>query len=139
MKEQFVDYKTALKLKELGFGEECLLKVVGGKHVFLGGYDYEFDKYEHPKEEQPMFFQDTNPLERNPLYEIKVPLYQQVFDWFRNSYGLQCYILDETSTQDGEVFYVPVVDGNYLPDEGTYEIAKQKCVEKLIHIIETNK
>ena len=74
MKEQFVTYEIALKLKELGFDEECLTA-------------FSDDKY------HDLLHLCENHTEGNFTielfqYGIKAPLWQQVIDWFRNRYNL---------------------------------------------------
>jgi len=65
MKEQFVTYEIALKLKELGFSQEP---------PRLGGYD----------KEGKLHYRN---ISRN---DITAPLWQQVIDWFRCRHD--CYI-----------------------------------------------
>ena len=60
MKEQFVTYEIALKLKELGFDEECF-----GWYGSQGILNQKYD------------------LENTTL----APLWQQVIDWFREKYN----------------------------------------------------
>ena len=87
MKKQFVTYEIALKLKELGFDEEC-----------LAYYDI---KMLFPVE-QPLP-DEFNTTKTNNIYynndfhytSIKLeddiiiaPLYQQVTDWIREKYGI---------------------------------------------------
>jgi hypothetical protein len=59
MNNEFILYKQALELKELGFDEPCLMY-----------YDYSWT------------------LVESGVYECKAPLYQQAFRWFREKYNL---------------------------------------------------
>jgi len=62
MKELFVSYEIALKLKELGFDEFCLgLYYIENKQWFLNS--------------------DERPVDNE--YFIYAPLYQQVIDWLK--------------------------------------------------------
>ena len=62
MKKEFVPYELAVKLKELGFDEECL--------------SYYFNK-------QLSFGSKTSYGE-----VVEAPLFQQAFRWFREKYNL---------------------------------------------------
>lgn len=62
MKEQFVTYEIALKLKELGFDKFC------------------FGLYKNKK-----FYRDYDTFQWDNFSDcIKTPLWQQVIDWFRD-------------------------------------------------------
>ena len=76
MKEQFVTYEIALKLKELGFNESCFgYYEVSDK--LKGGFKIRFIEHE-----------DSNPS-KQPLNEgCLAPLWQQAIDWFREKHNL---------------------------------------------------
>ena len=70
MQEQFCTYEISLKLKELGFNEECL----GYYHVNEGytkGYAF-------------CYSENT----RTSDCSVLAPLWQQVIDWLRERYNL---------------------------------------------------
>ena len=69
MNKEFVTYKQALTLKELGFDELCL-SFYNGK--FLDSTDYNFN----------------DGTSKDVGLCINAPLKQQVFRWFREKYGL---------------------------------------------------
>jgi hypothetical protein len=74
MKEQFVTYEIALKLKKLGFDEPCL----GYYHInqnYPDGYSFTMGE-------------DT----RTSDCTVKAPLYQQAIDWFRGKYRIDIHI-----------------------------------------------
>ena len=75
MEKEFVPYELAVKLKELGFDEECL--------------SYYFNK-------QLSFGSKTSYGE-----VVEAPLYQQAFRWFREKYKLHYPI----AVSDGVWFY----------------------------------
>lgn len=66
MKKQFVPYDLALKLKELGFDEECLAYYRNPKLFQL----FNLEKYK-----------GVNQILTKTDY-VKAPLWQQAFDWF---------------------------------------------------------
>lgn len=77
MEEQFVTYKIALKLKALGFDEECF------------GYYTPINKMYFMYLQ--ISFGDSTCAVRNSdftkaIYTMSVPLWQQVVDWFREKY-----------------------------------------------------
>lgn len=71
MEKEFVSFKIALALKELGFDEEC-----------LGYFDVQ----------SKMFYladKDEFNLHKNfPSIIVAAPLWQQAVDWFRKKYGI---------------------------------------------------
>ena len=73
MQEQFVTYEIALKLKELGFDEECL------------------KLWEHTE----FYTVLVSPREYKKVISerfIKAPLWQQVIDWFREKHNMSILI-----------------------------------------------
>jgi hypothetical protein len=66
MKEQFVPYEMALKLKEKGFDEPCI-KV----YDVLG------------------YLQDEKIMDEYGLEKILAPLWQQVFNWLADKYKIE--------------------------------------------------
>ena len=76
MKKQFVTYEIALKLKELGFDEECLgYYTINNKGLL---YPYNKSKYINRKD-----------------FLCVAPLWQQVTDWFLSQYNI--WIIVDTS------------------------------------------
>ena len=128
MKEQFVPYELALKLKELGFNEECF------------GY-YDCTSLENP---ELVLIKITN---RDFMFGCAAPLWQQAFDWLlkeHNLYGViiptitMCWTF-KTMTVVEYIVEVPPynhVDGT---DYSTIEEAHKACLEKLIELVETKK
>lgn len=74
MKKQFVTYEIALKLKELGFDEECLAYFNNDKYRDLictceNGMDGDFTVHHYSG-------------------DVNAPLWQQVIDWFIENYNI---------------------------------------------------
>ena len=63
MEKQFVPYELAIRLKELGFNEECL---------------------RHYENDDEALYESSSYLKNSDLteYETSAPLWQQAFDWF---------------------------------------------------------
>ena len=126
IEEQFVPYEIALKLKELGFTEVCLAC------------------YKDTEGTQKIFPYVT----KEPSNSLcSAPLWQQVFDWFRERYNHSGEVYFYSSADlgkwhfdieplklDGERFTTPVKEGFQ-----TYSLARESCIEKLIEIIENSK
>jgi hypothetical protein len=116
MNQDFVPYGLALKLKELGFNEEC-----------IAYYDLRND----------LEFYGGDNLKDTHCVQLNTPLFQQAFRWFRNKYKINSCISHETPNR--ETYYEVVISEftyNNLFD--TYEEAEIYCLEKLIDIVELN-
>lgn len=124
MEKEFVPYKQALALKELGFNEKCFLYY--GENNILRVFTIDIKDL------------ITN-SELPPQYNT-CPTFSQAFRWFREKYKLSglidigrhdysFYILDETKDSR---FPTSIFDG-------TYQEARQACLEKLIEIVENEK
>lgn len=132
MEEQFVPYKLALKLKELGFNEKCF------------GYYADNKLYIH------------NSKSKNYI-NLEAPLWQQAFDWFRKKHRLD-FKIDYQYDTNKKLGYKPqyFIDIHEIVDTGeilfnkqkfsiirhesfktykTYEEARQTCLEKLIELV----
>lgn len=73
MKEQFVTYDIALKLKELGFNEKCL-------GFYGGGFKSAEKSFELNNNDDATRFRQNNGL--------KAPLWQQAIDWLKLSHNI---------------------------------------------------
>lgn len=117
MEKEFVPYELALKLKELGFDDVCLAHFNDSREL----------KY------------NTEPVRLcKPLF-INAPLWQQAFDWLRETYEL-IYVIDYYDKFMWTYDIVNIkgntqVDSNE-EDYNTYEEARLECLKKLIKIIE---
>lgn len=123
MREQFVPYELALKLKELGFKDKGL------------GFSYMRFKCEgvgnaYVEEVVPNYLYD-----RWNLICI-APLWQEVFDWFTRK-GLHSYI------EGAYPWFRYYINTDNVRYEGfkhlKIEEARQACLEKLIKLIENEK
>ena len=111
-KNQFVPYELAVKLKELGFDEGCFGTYSG--EVLEIGSDIPNDDY-----------------------FTRAPLWQQAFDWFREKYKINSWILPNGP---GYTFLEDSRSGRPIPHSfhNTYEEARQACLEKLIELCQQN-
>jgi len=125
MEKEFVPYELALELKELGFDEP---------NYFLKWYDSK-----------------GKIREGLGLGEVKAPLYQQAFRWFREKYDIHYSINRECSQHDHKwgynwslYNYTGIFDefltshpdapaGEWVYE--TYEEAERECLKEIIKII----
>ena len=116
MNKEFIPYELALKLKKLGFDEECFIcKVIGKEHLTYTPSDYE----DFPEQKEK---------------EVLIPLYQQAFRFFREKFELSHNIHPITYN----CYVVGVNNTTTIYDVGefrTYEKAELACLEKLIKIV----
>jgi hypothetical protein len=121
MKQEFLPYELALKLKEFGFNQPCSKWYSSMGRMLDSG-----------KSNQPTLD-----------YSCSAPLFQQAFRWFREEHNLFGCIdlqvctpphwflrIDEISKND-YIFHSE--DENYRFN--TYEEAELACLDKLIEIV----
>jgi len=113
MNKEFIPYQQALELKELGFDEDV------------------FEWFDTETKD----FCDV-------MKEVKAPLFQQSFRWFREKYNLHPhFFLQPDSTY---VWCIRWFEGGrqkdipYFPSN-TYEEAELDCLNKLIEIVKGGK
>jgi len=119
MKNEFVKYKQALSLKELGFNEPCF------------GYYIETGEWAPASYSQKGTLYPSN----SDLIGkwVSAPLYQQAFRWLRNQYATCWYIQSEYPAFYGLYIHNGIDYDHYVYD--TYEEAEQACLNKLIEIV----
>jgi hypothetical protein len=122
MEKEFVPYKIALVLKELGFDEPC--------------FGYYSNSKEHLGEiwyEMPNKGQDYI-----PVGDILAPLKSQFFKWVREKYkisgtpqyftgGYYCYTINDMKDTEKS--------NRLFTEFETYEEAELACLNKLIEIV----
>ncbi len=119
MKNEFVPYKEALALKELGFEGECF-GWFRDKVILYG----EKDGYDE-------------------VYGLKAPTYSQAFRWFRDKYNQHCFVQYHSKPEYNIVVYNDLRIEHRSMDEltmfDTYEEAELTCLRKLIEIVKNEK
>ena len=109
MKEQFVTYEIALKLKELGFDEKCFGYYRPMKEWMMEGTKFNFERHFHgcnwANPNNTMYFMyvqnsfgDREASVKNSEFtkaieNIAVPLWQQVIDWLREKHDIELSIV----------------------------------------------
>lgn len=134
MQELFVSYEQALKLRSLGFDEECLARYCV------------VTEWEKPTGEVRLQISSDCPNNHKTLF--KAPLYQQVFDWFREKHNFYVNIFNDPINSMNFRFYYSITESGYLnyyescDDEIYFETvieARQAALNKLIEIVENEK
>jgi hypothetical protein len=135
MKTEFISYKQALALKELGFDEPCF-----GRYIYDGrGKEWFLVQTQQTKNASVIFEGDISV----DGISIASPLYQQAFRWFRDKFNLHgCVDLHVSNPTHWYIRIDNIVENDYLyhsEDENlkfnTYEEAEQECLDKLIEIV----
>lgn len=111
MKKEFVSYEIALELKQLDFDEPCLGKFYYNQ-LEIGG------------------IWTNNDFKEDPDIFISAPLYQQVFRWFREKYGVH----SSPEKFDEKTWWVEWGHWNSSICE-TYEEAEHEWLLKLIELV----
>jgi hypothetical protein len=120
MKNEFLPYDRALKLKELGFDEPCI-----ATHGYLELYINTDDGH------------------------LKAPLYQQAFRWFRYIHELHYDItlsINSSNQLIGYYILIHKLDGILVNESNAIELdhntpnreeAELACLDKMIEIVES--
>ena len=138
MKNLFIKYSTAFKLKELGFNEPC--------------FGYKLRKYS-PLSFSLMVGMDTNLL-TNSKFDVEdavcIPLWQQIIDWFRekHEYSVSIHVDEDNSTPSNIKYWYCIdsffeVPNNKIVREGieevgnfnSYQEAREQAILKAIKLI----
>lgn len=135
LENQFVPFELAVKLKELGFDEECL------------SFYNQNGKLNQSRIDSFNWVINNSSYNVNKLGYIAAPLWQQAFDWFRNKGYFK--EIRWSAVNGGNkwcdshgVYYLFVItkEGNWDWFEQelnfkSYEESRYSCLEKLIEII----
>jgi hypothetical protein len=126
MEKEFVPYELALKLKELGFDEEC-----------FSYYDLN---------NKPNFFGSDNLMDTHCV-QVNRPTYSQAFRWFREEHYLISSIYQlSVNVKTGLSSFEYMIDklnnlglSQFIEDfpYNTYEEAELACLENLIELVES--
>ncbi len=133
MKENFVTYKQALVLKELGFDEPCLA-------FFLNtGKFYTTVEYPHS-----ITYHKQNQLGDYNYDSTSAPLKQDIFKWFRDKHQIDGWVVPYYSFKEKLYSFLiengeeeNLKDGD--EDYKTHEEAELACIDELISIIKEKK
>jgi len=116
MNKEFIPYKQALALKELGFDEPCFGRYQNTEDLLIS----------HTER-----YVISNGVDRSEFFTL-APLYQQAFRWLRNEYATCWYIQSEYPAFYGLYIHNGTDYDHYVYDK--YEEAELECLKKLIEI-----
>jgi hypothetical protein len=132
MSNEFVSYEIALKLKELGFDEPCLT--------------YYYELTSNLRTHLAIDIRNAWTYSGNKKLGFTLaPLYQQVFRWFRNKYGIDFNIntIYSRYNENTSKKYSGFIDNKTVFTNvgfyDTYEEAQKECILNLISIIKNQK
>ena len=137
MREQFVTFEIALKLKELGFDEGCLAVYFKNKFQLVKGFN----------------INNVDLHVANEMDAILAPLWQQVIDWFREKYNL---LIDSPKLDEWNIgkwsVKITSLDKSIILEEyvgqpywkiyrcfRTYEEAREQAILKTIELCQKEK
>jgi hypothetical protein len=129
MEKEFIPYKIAVALKELGFESPY---PIGG---YQGGKVFYYENGELYYDGRPMYSSDAH------SGQLLAPLYQQAFRFFREKCGLWQIVMQNTDkdwTYD-IMTIIGMVDYKIFDVFDTYEEAELECLKKLIEIVNNKK
>ena len=128
MKDQFVPFELAVKLKELGFDEGCF----GNYELIPTGSD-----------SSDIVLNLDTPCMNPVMILCKAPMWGHAFDYLREKYNFETSITGSIFINKEYFFHIlnNRTDYNFSNEDyyKTYEEARQACLEKLIEILGENK
>jgi len=142
MEKEFVPYKLALQLKELGFDEPCIYYYKRNKQNIFELYQNDLGEwYRNSDVGEALLLWG----EKYDTKQCSSPLYSQVFKWFRDKKLSDSCVCRYQGRDDGGIYYYYVITKDFGVEETrhfkegffTYEEAELECLEKLIEIVET--
>jgi hypothetical protein len=125
MQKEFVPYELVLKLKELGFDEECFC-------------NWEESWSPEPEDEIRMVL-TTDQTWLRPGW-IRAPTFSQAFRWFREEHDLHYQLVPFFSDKESHAvdYYLAIAQHRPPIQVNTFEEAELACLDKLIEILEKN-
>jgi hypothetical protein len=143
MKDQFVPYEESLELKEIGFNEPCFaLFSLGLEKNNYTELQFKIDhSYAHSFGAYIPIMDNFFPpvMYNSDLHVPTAPLWQQAFDWFRETHDLHAEILKGGKQKFYMVFIKEYIYENNEPKLFPYEEARLAALRKLIEIVKTEK
>ena len=139
MKKEFVPYKQALELKQLGFDGDCFAIWSGFDEINFSTTDkvrlYSSEFRINDTQSATFYTNDFNSSSRR----VSAPTFTQIFRWFREKYNLWniIYPRDGWNYTIQQIDNIPSVFGEsyHNTEMKTYEDAELECLKKLIEIV----
>ena len=140
MKNEFVPYELALKLKKIRFEDECMACF----EMSLTEVEHEEDGKSGPFgwKKGELFFEKTFFINNNSVIDnsnenwirFAAPTFSQAFRWFREKHNL-CMVIKPIDDKNLDVGYALTKNELIIRAYTTYEKAELGCLEKLIEIV----
>ena len=116
MSKEFIPYKAAKKLKELGFDNVPCMAV--------------YTKSTHMNDIETSFRETQADAQKGFVDGILVPLFQQAFIWIADKYDLYCDVSPRTGAMDKEFFFITNIftikqNDKYYDTKHYYDNTKQ--------------
>lgn len=139
--EQFVPYKQAKELKELGFDEECIGYYKDSKLSTSTNRSLESGYFDCKNSEKTIL----------EFYQLNcfAPLWQQAFDWFREKYEYDIYVfpsvpemmnrIDKIKKYSANVYHRNRNPRLWSEYYDTFQECQLACLDKLIELVKEKK
>ena len=127
MKNEFVTYEQAVKLKGLGFDEKCMSFYAPLEPPRLTCIAFKDGQLDYSK------VKNSHKLMGNG--RVTAPLKQQVFRWFREKFNIDSHIEKYLSSEDAIEYFFMANDKESVNFD-TYEEANFACINYLVSLIE---
>jgi hypothetical protein len=129
MEKEFIPYKQALALKQLGFDEPCFVYWVYNRVEITFSTS-------HNKSGWSMIGFKNNQMDKKAGL-CTAPTFSQAFRWFREKYEMYSFVFRFDEGFGYETYKEGVTQTNDSFD--TYEEAELACLKKLIEIVKEKK
>ncbi len=133
MEKEFIPYKEAITLKELGFNEPCF----GYYNEKLELWGVNPSSFYAKNSDVSWNCKLSNIFNKSAKAKLcTAPLYQQAFEWLREKYNLPSHIY----TGDSEKYHYAILKkGRYVVSSNiryfTHKEAELDCLKDLIEIV----
>lgn len=144
MKEQFCSYEISLKLKELGFDEECLGLFKEDKSFFFCDVFAFRESYTESEFKDnlccDLYYKNSIILDNL----VSAPIWQQAEQWFRDTHNYHIAVYRLNNKWCGEVY--DILRQCYITSNAfdgvlydTYEEAREQAILKAIELCQNKK
>ena len=127
MEKEFVTYELALRMKQLGFNENCYR--VGNPN---GAICWRFMDVAGV---EGVGIDDILQVQFDGRW-VEIPTFYQAFRWFRKEHNLKFHIREDVWNNWCSLKMIRYDDYISIGEYKTYEEAEIGCLEKLIEIVE---
>ena len=136
MEKEFVPYELAVKLKELGFDENCFGRFYTKPKCKMFSVD-EKGRHYQIKNTPKKLYTVGEYFVLNDDNAIIASTFSQAFRWFREKYSDLDFGVSKIHNGTNNYHYHINLTWEFF--EGTYEEAELACLTKLIEIVELQK